>query len=167
MLLALDTALLRLLRTRCHQPPLERAVLAFTRLGEHGALWLAIAAAGALGDRRGRRAYARAAVAVLAAYALNTLVKLGVGRRRPRLEGLPALTSTISGRSFPSAHAATSFAGARALSERLPAPPLYGLATAMALSRPYAGVHYPSDVLAGAALGTAVAELTRGAEVAA
>jgi undecaprenyl-diphosphatase len=56
--------------------------------------------------------------------------------------------------SYPSAHAATSFAAARALPL-----PLYPLATAMALSRLYLGVHYPSDTLAGAALGDAVAKL--------
>ena len=48
--------------------------------------------------------------------------------------------------------------GARALSAAgLPAAPLYAVAVAMALSRPYLGVHYPSDILAGAALGDAVA----------
>jgi len=52
-----------------------------------------------------------------------------------------------------------SFAAGRKLSEALPAPPLYVLAGAMALSRPYLGVHYPSDVVAGAALGDAVGRL--------
>ena len=75
------------------------------------------------------------------------------------LEGLPALTTTMSGRSYPSAHASTSFAAARVLSGPLPAAPLYALATAMALSRPYLGVHYPSDIAAGALLGDAVARL--------
>jgi undecaprenyl-diphosphatase len=45
------------------------------------------------------------------------------------------------------------------LSEALPTAPVYALAAAMALSRPYLGVHYPSDVLAGAILGDAIAEL--------
>jgi len=45
------------------------------------------------------------------------------------------------------------------LSPALPAPALHSLALALALSRLYLGLHYPSDVLAGAALGAAVAEL--------
>jgi membrane-associated phospholipid phosphatase len=47
------------------------------------------------------------------------------------------------------------------LSETLPAPPLWLLAAALAGSRIYLRVHYPSDTVAGAALGGAVAELTR------
>ncbi|MBA3299413.1 MAG: hypothetical protein H0U24_04950, partial [Thermoleophilaceae bacterium] len=46
MLRALDLALLRLLRTRVHPPALERAVLAFSRSGEHGGLWQALCALG-------------------------------------------------------------------------------------------------------------------------
>jgi membrane-associated phospholipid phosphatase len=156
---ALDRTLLRVLRTRLHQPPVERAALAFTRAGEHGTLWLAIAGAGAGLDRRSRPSYARAARAVLLGYAVNTLVKYAVRRPRPRIDDLPPLTRTISPLSYPSAHATTSFAGARALRRALPGAPLYGIAAAMALSRPYAGVHYPSDALAGAALGTALEAL--------
>lgn len=156
---AIDAGLLRTLRTRLHQPPVERAALLLTRLGEHGALWLALAAAAAAVDPAGRAEYRRAVRVVLLAYGLNTAVKYGVRRSRPLLEDLPPLSPTVSRLSYPSAHAATSFAGAGALGRRLPGRPLRALAAAMALTRPYAGVHYPSDVLAGAALGSAVEAL--------
>ena len=94
------------------------------------------------------------------AYLANILLKYVVRRPRPVLEGLPALSSTVTSLSYPSAHSTTSFVAAGGLSQGLPAPPLYACAGAMALSRAYAGVHYPSDVLAGAAFGTAVCELT-------
>jgi membrane-associated phospholipid phosphatase len=155
----IDTALLRGMRTHGHQPAAERAALAFTRLGEHGGVWFALAAAGAALDGDRRHLFLRAATAVGAAYAFNQLIKLAVGRRRPELDDLPPLVPTGSRISYPSAHASTSFAGARALARMWPAAPLYAGALAMALTRPYVGVHYPSDVVAGAVLGTAVAEL--------
>ena len=159
-LAALDLRLLRLLRTRAHSPPVEAATINLARSGENGLVWYVIALAGAALDRRGdREAYFRAVKIVLATLVANTIVKQVVRRARPVLEEeLPALTPVLSGRSYPSAHSSTSFAGARALSAAgLPAAPLYAVAVAMALSRPYLGVHYPSDILAGAALGDGVA----------
>jgi membrane-associated phospholipid phosphatase len=158
-LLRLDRRALLVLRTRGHGPRVERAVAAYSRTGEHAACWLALGAAGALADRDpGRRALWRRGLRVVAgSYAINYAVKLTVRRRRPELAGLPPLPGTVSGLSLPSAHATSSFAAARAFSGLLPARMLYLAAAAFAVSRPYLGVHYPSDVLAGAALGTAVA----------
>ena len=63
--------------------------------------------------------------------------------------------------SFPSGHAASAFAFATAASAELPQAslPLYGLATIVGYSRVHVGVHYPSDVLTGAVLGSAIATL--------
>jgi membrane-associated phospholipid phosphatase len=144
-----DCALLRLLRTRGHSPGVERAAVLYARAGENGALWLGVSALA-----RNRRAVR----VVLTALIANTAVKQAVRRPRPDLgSDLAPLASTISALSYPSAHASTSFAAAGALGGSLP---LYAAAAAMALTRPYLGVHYPSDVLAGAALGWAVERLS-------
>jgi membrane-associated phospholipid phosphatase len=150
-----DTALLRAMRTHGHQPGVERFVKAYSKLGEHGAIWYAICAAGALADPDRRRCYGRVAATVAGSFAANQAIKLVVRRPRPNLPDLPPLIHTMSNRSYPSAHATTCGAAAIALGH----PAIWVAAVTMALTRPYLGVHYPSDSLAGFALGMAVAEL--------
>jgi undecaprenyl-diphosphatase len=125
-------------------------------LGEHALLWLALGATGAAVDSPRRSAWLRAAAIVALTYGLNTALKFVIRRRRPVLDDLPPLVSTPTKLSFPSAHASTSFCAAGQYARLgAPAAPLYALAAAMAASRLYLGVHYPSDIAAGAALGVA------------
>ena len=155
------------MRERGHgDPGVVRAISNFSRSGEHAACWFVLGALGIATSGSGshrRRAFTRGVLATAVAYGLNTAVKFSVRRPRPQLDDLPALTPVVTGLSFPSAHATTSFAAAAAYSRALPfaSPLFYGAATMFALSRPYLGVHYPSDVLAGAALGTATGRLLR------
>jgi membrane-associated phospholipid phosphatase len=123
----------------------------FSKLGEHGAIWVAIGLTGAAADEPRRDQWLRGVRRVLVSYAVNQLLKVLVRRRRPAAR----LAFTHSNLSFPSAHATTSFCGAR-MYARLGLP-LYPLALALAASRLLLKVHHPSDVVAGAALGTVIA----------
>ncbi len=154
-----DESLLRVLRTRGHGPALDDAVVRYSRLGEHSRLWMSIALAGVARDHEHRDVYLRLLGVLAATEVVNALVKLAIDRPRPMLPGLSPLMSTRSERSFPSAHASTSFAATRLLTRALPSPLVYLAAGAMALSRLYVGVHYPSDVIAGIALGIVLGEM--------
>lgn len=142
-------------------PRYEEPLARFSRCGEHAACWVALGGAGIALDRRRRDEWRRSLVAVAAAYVLNTLLKNVVRRKRPIIEGMPQLIKTPTKLSFPSAHSSSSFAAARAYSALVPAAPLYALASGMAVSRVSLGVHYPSDILVGAGLGTLVGSLGR------
>jgi decaprenylphosphoryl-5-phosphoribose phosphatase len=160
----LDRHVLRAMRTRYHAPRAENAVRALGKAGEWGTVWVAIGLTVAAADARRRERWLSAAAAAPSAVGINYPVKLAVRRRRPRLRRLPPLAGAPSALSFPSAHATSSFAAATAMGRISPSArvPLYGLAGAICLTRPYLGMHYPSDVLGGAVLGLAIGELWPG-----
>jgi len=123
--------------------------------GEHAAAWLAVAATGVAVDHGRRREWARAGAAVFVAHAISVVVKRVARRVRPVHDDLATHVSTPSRWSFPSSHATSTTTTAIVFA------PLLGRWTAllspmMAWSRMLLGVHYPSDVLAGTALGAAV-----------
>lgn len=126
----------------------------FSKLGEHGAIWVAIGLGGAAVDEPRRQEWLRGVRRIALAYAVNQVVKVIVRRERPGDQRAP----TLSNLSFPSAHATTSFCGARMYGRLgLGRVGPYSLAVALALSRLALRVHHPSDVVAGALLGTVIA----------
>lgn len=126
----------------------------FSKVGEHGAVWYAIGLAGAALDEPRRGDWLRGVRRVALSYGVNQLIKVVVRRERPP----EPRVHTMSNLSFPSAHTTTSFCGARTYTRLgLPWPAAYGLAAAVAASRLALRVHHPSDVAAGAALGTVLA----------
>jgi undecaprenyl-diphosphatase len=136
---------------------LDHVFVWLTHAGMWGAIWLGVALVASLALRR-PAILALVAAADLAAELLADALKVAVDRPRPRVSHLVAVPHSAS---FPSGHAATSFACATVLGVLVPplcAPALL-LAAAVAYSRLYVGVHYPLDVLAGALLGIATARL--------
>ncbi len=159
-----DTALLRLMRTRGHTPKVERAAQEIARSGEWGAIWCATGLIAAAVDRPRRTRWLKTAAIGPTAIVLNFGVKFVVRRRRPVLEGLPPLGGAPSSLSFPSAHATASFAAATAMGRVAPGQriPLLAGASLMSVTRPYLGMHYPSDIVAGAVLGSILGRLVPG-----
>jgi decaprenylphosphoryl-5-phosphoribose phosphatase len=151
----LDSRLLYAMRTRLHPPAAETLARGLGKIGEYGAVWLVIGVVMAFADPDRGEDWFLAGLLGPVGIGLNYAVKLIVRRPRPVLEGLPPLGGAPSSLSFPSAHATSSFACATVMTRIAPeAAVLFALAAAIAACRPYLGMHYPSDVLAGALLGT-------------
>lgn len=141
---------------------LDPIFVALSVIGYFGLVWIALAVFLAyVGPRSLRFSVALTAACVWSADLVSLGLKALVQRPRP-FETIPRadplLGGATIGQSMPSGHAATSFAGAVVLTYLFPrsAPYVFLLAVAIAFSRVYVGVHYPSDVLAGAALGACV-----------
>jgi membrane-associated phospholipid phosphatase len=100
--------------------------------------------------------------ALVSAYAITTVTKKIIKRERPYV-GNTSFTpyAILNDYSFPSGHAGVSFATAGNLAFQYKKwyviVPAYAWATTVAYSRMYLGVHYPSDVLVGALIGTGTA----------
>jgi undecaprenyl-diphosphatase len=138
--------------------PLDHVFVFLTRIGTWGAVWIALALILALA-RRDWRILVVTAVCVFAADGIASVVKYLAREHRPDFP--KALVAIPKSHSFPSGHSATAFAGATVLSFFFPRwrVAFFLLAAAIAYSRLYVGVHFPLDVLAGAAIGIATSLL--------
>lgn len=151
---------------RTPTPNLDRHMRRLTEAANYSRLWLGSAAVlAATRGASGRRAAFTGIAAVTVTSAVANLALKPLGRRgRPdpseavaeRRTAMPASTS------FPSGHSASAFAFATGVGSVLPveAMPIRVLASAVAYSRVHTGVHYPADVIAGAWLGTTLAQIT-------
>jgi undecaprenyl-diphosphatase len=138
--------------------PLDDVFVWLSKIGGYGLIWLGVGLALSLLWRRATP-FVLVLLADAAADGLATLLKFVVGTRRP--SGGGPLIAIPHSESFPSGHAATSFACATVLTALVPraAPAFYVLALAIGYSRVYVGVHWPLDVVGGAVLGVATALL--------
>ena len=156
---ALDARLYRRVRSLLlnHQRA-ERALVAVV-VTQHAWSLAGLAAILADGDRRHR--WARANAAMGGAWAAAKLLARTIKRPRPSFSDCPPARRKSDRESFPSTHATVSFAAAVAVPPLLPAAPLLSVAAATAMARLLLGEHYPSDVAAGALIGSVVATAVR------
>jgi decaprenylphosphoryl-5-phosphoribose phosphatase len=156
-----ETAALVAVQRAIARPAVVRAARGLSHFGEHAGGWLAVGAVGALVDRRRRGDWLAAAAAVAVAHGTSIVVKRVVRRQRPGHPDVTVHVGTPSRLSFPSSHATSTTTAALVyggLTGRRLAPLLV---PPMLVSRMVLGVHYPSDVLAGSALGAAIGVVVR------
>lgn len=154
-----DAALVAVQAALAGRPGVLAAARTMSHFGEHSAGWVGAAALGALLQPTRRRAWLTAGAGAFAAHAAAVVIKRVVRRERPHHPAIAVNVGTPSRLSFPSAHATSTTAAAVLLGRvsGLPLPAV--LVPPMALSRLVLGVHYPSDVLTGVAVGATVAEV--------
>lgn len=157
-ILNLDGNILLWIQEYLREDFLNPFIIFITSLGNGGLVWIA-ASVFMLCSSSTRKAGVMSILALILSFVINNLIlKNAVARTRPWIdvEGLKVLIKKPWDYSFPSGHTASSFAAAVVMYKTLPARfgiPAVILATAISLSRLYIGVHYPTDVLAGALSG--------------
>jgi membrane-associated phospholipid phosphatase len=140
------------------RPGVLSGARALSHFGEHSAGWVGVSLLGALVQPRRRREWLTAGVGAFLAHAAAVVIKRIVKRQRPHNPAIAVNVGTPSRLSFPSAHATSTTAAAILLGRATGLPLPWLLVPPMALSRLVLGVHYPTDVLTGVAVGAVVAK---------
>ncbi len=137
---------------------LDPIMKGITHLGDGGAVWIAVTVLLLCFRKTRRVGIACAASMIIGLLVTNLVLKNWVARVRPYevIEGLSILIAKPHDWSFPSGHTTNSFAAAWVVFTMLPRKyglPALILAILIAFSRMYVGVHYPTDILGGIAVG--------------
>jgi membrane-associated phospholipid phosphatase len=157
-----DAVLVAVQSTLAGRPGVLSGARALSHFGEHSAGWVGVAVLGAVLRPARRRAWLTVGVGAFLAHAAAVVIKRIVKRQRPDHPAIAVNVGTPSRLSFPSAHATSTTAAAILLGKITGLPLPVVLVPPMALSRLVLGVHYPSDVVTGVAVGAMVAKIVGG-----
>ncbi|NLK39439.1 MAG: phosphatase PAP2 family protein [Clostridiales bacterium] len=161
-IVSLEGEILTYIQTVIRSAPLDLFMKIITTLGDAGILWI-LACLVMLIFKKTRIVGIAGAISLIAEFlCVNVVLKNIIQRARPYevIEGLNILIATPHDYSFPSGHAGSAFAVAIVMLLMLPKRwgiPALIMASLMALSRLYVGVHFPTDVIAGALIGMGTA----------
>lgn len=144
--------------TLAGRPGVLAGARALSHFGEHSAGWVGVSLLGALLQPSRRRVWLTAGAGAFVAHACAVVIKRIVRRERPSRSAITVNVGTPSRLSFPSAHATSTTAASILLAKATGLPLPWVLVPPMALSRLVLGVHYPTDVLTGVAIGAVVAK---------
>ena len=160
---ALDFAILQYIQQHIANPLLDYVMIAITHLGDYGIMWIALCVI-LLAMPKTRRSGVMLAVAMVAGLVIcNIVLKNAIARPRPfMVDSFPILINPPMGYSFPSGHSCNSFVAATVIGMNYKRyrTVAFVMALLIAFSRVYLYVHYPSDVIAGAAIGAGIGYIT-------
>ena len=158
-LLQIDGGILLWIQNFLRCAVLDPIMIIYTQMGDAGILWIVLSVVLLCIPRTRKAGFVSLIAMLLGLLCTNVVLKHLVARPRPWLtvEGLRFLVEEHDPNSFPSGHTCAAFAAAgiwwRTLPARWARVTALVMAILMGLSRLYVGVHFPSDVLAGAAVG--------------
>ncbi len=153
-----DAVLVAVQQGIASRPGVLSGARALSHFGEHSAGWVAVSLLGALLVPQRRRMWLAAGGGAFLAHASAVVIKRIVRRERPHHPAIAVNVGTPSRLSFPSAHATSTTAASILLARATGLPLPWLLVPPMALSRLVLGVHYPTDVVTGVAVGAVVAK---------